>query len=122
MTLTLTLLMLGSIACDVGGQLCFKIGADGLPDLTARDMKASAHASLINPWVVAGLMTYIVELVLWLRILAEAPISVAFPLASANFLGIALASWWLLGERVTRNQWLGAGLITFGVALVASSA
>ena len=119
--MTLVLLFAASIACDVAGQLCFKIGADMLPEL-AGSGRSNILATLANPWVAAGIVTYVIELVLWLMIMAQAPISVAFPIASANFLGIALASWWFLGERVSGHQWLGAGLITFGVALVASSA
>jgi drug/metabolite transporter (DMT)-like permease len=121
MTPTLLFLILGSIVCDVAGQLFFKVGVDRLPTFSGFTSE-SIRSTLLNPWIGAGLVTYVIELVLWLRIMADTPISVAFPLASANFLGIALASWWFLGERVTRNQWLGAGLITFGVALVARSA
>jgi drug/metabolite transporter (DMT)-like permease len=122
MTWTLALLFAASIACDVAGQLCFKLGADALPDLVDGDGLTGAKETMLNPWVAAGLLTYTVEMVLWLLILSDAPLSLAFPLASANFLGIALASWWFLGERVARTQWMGAGLITFGVALVAHSA
>lgn len=122
MTWMLALLFLASIACDVAGQLCFKIGADALPSLDGASGIDGARQTVLNPWIAAGLVTYVIELVLWLLILSDAPISLAFPIASANFLGIALASWWFLGERVARIQWLGAGLITFGVALVARSA
>jgi drug/metabolite transporter (DMT)-like permease len=122
LTLTLALMFLASIAFDVAGQLFFKIGADALPDLSHASGRDGARSTLANPWIAAGLVTYLAELILWLMIMAQAPISVAFPIASANFLGIALASWWFLGERVTQHQWMGAGLITFGVALVASSA
>ncbi|MBD3844444.1 drug/metabolite transporter (DMT)-like permease [Bosea sp. OAE752] len=109
-----------SVACDVAGQLCFKIGADRLPQ--GADFRTTAVAALRCGWVTAGLATYVAEFFIWLRILAEVPLSIAFPIASANFLAIALASAVLLGERVGRRQWLGAFLITCGVIVVAQTA
>ena len=122
MTVALALLLLASIICDVAGQIFFKIGVDQLPDLTNQQSVTAAKITVSNPWIGAGLAAYIVELVVWLVIMSAAPLSVAFPIASANFLLIAIASWWLLGEHVTRHQWIGAGLISFGVAIVAQSA
>ena len=122
LTLALALLLLASVTCDVAGQVFFKVGVDQLPDLTDQPGLVSAKITLSNPWIGAGLVAYVVELIVWLVIMSAAPLSVAFPIASANFLLITIASWWLLGEKVTQHQWIGAGLITFGVAVVAQSA
>ncbi len=108
-----------SVACDVGGQLCLKRGADALPDASGVKM---ALALLRSGWVVAGVAIYIVEIFVWLRILAEVPLSIAFPIASLNFLGITLASALVLRERVALRRWFGAGLITLGVVIVAHTA
>jgi drug/metabolite transporter (DMT)-like permease len=109
-----------SVACDVCGQLCFKIGADRLP--SKRSALGNARAILSRPWLIVGLCIYAVEVIVWLKILSEVPLSIAFPIASLNFLGVTLASATILGERVGRPQWLGAGLVTVGVAIVAGSA
>ena len=108
-----------SVACDVAGQLCFKRGADSLPDASGREL---AMAMACSGWIAAGVLIYVVEIFVWLRILAEVPLSIAFPIASINFLGVTLASALLLKERVGRRQWLGACLITCGVIVVARSA
>ena len=108
-----------SVTCDVAGQLCFKVGIDRIEDASGL---ALVGAVLRQPWVMAGVGVYIVEIFVWLRILAEAPLSIAFPVASLNFLGVALASALVLKEKVAPRQWLGAGLITFGVAIVAQTA
>jgi drug/metabolite transporter (DMT)-like permease len=109
-----------SILCDVCGQLCFKIGADRLPP--DRSVLGGARAVLSSSWLIAGLCVYAVEVIVWLKILSEVPLSIAFPIASLNFLGVTLASATFLGERVGRPQWLGASLVTLGVAIVAGSA
>jgi drug/metabolite transporter (DMT)-like permease len=109
-----------SVTCDVCGQLCFKIGADRLPSRFS--LLGSAHTVLSSPWLIAGLCVYAVETIVWIKILSDVPLSIAYPIASLNFLGVTLASATVLGERVGRPQWLGAWLVTFGVAIVAGSA
>lgn len=119
MTTALILWFALSVACDVGGQLCLKIGADELPEAKGF---ALVRVLLSQPWVVAGVAIYIVEIFVWLRILAEAPLSIAFPIASLNFLGVTAASGIFLKEPVGRRQWIGATLITLGVVVVARTA
>jgi len=94
------------VGCAVGCVFCMT-GRSGL---------------LRQPWLVAGLLTYVIETFVWLRILSEADLSLAFPIASVNFLGIVLASRILLKEQVHRWQWVGAVLVTIGVAIVAGTA
>ncbi|MBV9135725.1 MAG: EamA family transporter [Hyphomicrobiales bacterium] len=109
-----------SVMCDVCGQLCFKIGADRLP--SGRSPIGISRAVLSSPWLVTGLCVYAIETIVWTRILSDVPLSIAYPIASLNFLGVTLASATILGERVGRPQWMGAWLVTFGVAIVAGSA
>jgi drug/metabolite transporter (DMT)-like permease len=109
-----------SVLCDVSGQICFKIGADRLP--AAASLADKALAIVASPWLVAGLCIYAVEVFVWLKILSVAPLSIAFPIASLNFLGVTLASATILREKVGRRQWLGALMVTVGVAIVAGTA
>ncbi|MDX3808886.1 EamA family transporter [Bosea thiooxidans] len=120
MSLTIILWFVLSIVCDVVGQLCLKLGADKLPaGGSFREMSIALGRS---GWALAGVLTYVAEFFIWLRILAEVPLSIAFPIASLNFLAITFASSVLLGERVGTRQWLGACLITCGVVIVARTA
>lgn len=121
MTATIAILFALSVVCDVGGQLAFKLGADRLPD--ARDAGARRFALRLvgEPWLIFGLAIYAVEFLLWTRILTLVPLSIAFPVASLNILGVTLASRIWLGEAIAPRQYAGAVLVTAGVALVASS-
>lgn len=122
MTTFVALLFLVSITCDVAGQLFFKLGATAAPVGLGEGIRPHLIGFVSNVWLQAGLLTYAVELVIWLRILAEVPVSIAFPVASLNFLGVALASRFVLREELDWRQWAGTGLVTIGVALVAGSA
>lgn len=121
MTPFLWLLFGLSLACDVGGQLCFKHGVDGIADDTVgggRWLAAYGVAVLRAPWLWAGIAVYALELVVWLAILERAPLSLAFPIASLNYCGVTVASRFLLNERVGKRRWAGAALITLGVVIV----
>ena len=119
MTIVLAGWFLASIACDVVGQLCFKFGARASAD---RELRMSVLGPLLHPWVLAGVGVYAIEIVVWLRILSLVPLSIAFPIASLNFLAITLASRWWLREPVRARRWAGAALVTVGVVLVARGA
>ncbi len=114
------ILLLGiSIACDVFGQLAFKTGASRLVLADAVSLPVFLLRLARQPWLLAGIAIYAVELVVWIRVLAVVPLGIAFPIASLNILGIVLAGRMLLGESVSRRQWVGAALITAGVAIIA---
>ena len=110
-----------SLVCDVGGQLCFKLGTDS-DDLAEGNTAASLLAPLANGWVIAGVAVYAVEIFVWVRILSLVPLAVAFPIASLNFLAITVASRLWLHEPVSARRWAGAALVTAGVVLLAQSA
>jgi drug/metabolite transporter (DMT)-like permease len=113
MTLELVPLFTVSIACDVFGQTFFKLGAIGIG--------GSGDTRRLSPqlWVAIGLLVYVVEIFVWLRVLAIAPLTIAAPISSLNYIGVILASRWIFRERISPRQWAGAGLVTLGVIAVA---
>jgi undecaprenyl phosphate-alpha-L-ara4N flippase subunit ArnE len=110
MTLELLTLIAVSITCDVLAQTFFKLGALGI---------GKSGILPTSLWVATGLVIYIVEIFVWLGVLAIAPLTVAAPIASLNYIGVMLVGRWLFSERITRRQWAGAGLVTLGVIAVA---
>jgi multidrug transporter EmrE-like cation transporter len=110
-----------SIACDIIGQIAFKIAAGRLPDAETVGVPAFCRSMLAEPWLIGGIAIYIIEFIVWIRVLALVPLGIAFPIASLNIIGVALASRVILGEAISRKQWLGAALITAGVGIVAQN-
>ena len=56
---------------------------------------------------------------LWLRVLAWANLSFAYPLIGLTFVFVMLGGVWLLGERVSVGGIAGAALVVAGVVLIA---
>jgi undecaprenyl phosphate-alpha-L-ara4N flippase subunit ArnE len=107
----LMILLTASVACDVTGQTFFKLGA----------MDIGGPSRSLTPllWVAGGLLVYVIEIFVWLRVLAIAPLTLAAPIASLNYIGVVLVSRWLFNERMTARQWAGSALVTLGVIAVA---
>ncbi|MCG7506713.1 EamA family transporter [Mesorhizobium retamae] len=121
MSTELVVLFVLSVVCDVFGQIAFKFGADALPEFSSQRWQPFAHALIADRWVGLGLIIYVAEFIIWVRILTLAPLGIAFPLASLNILAITLVGRLWLGEETGPSQWLGALLITAGVILVAGT-
>lgn len=121
MTAEIIILITISIVCDVFGQIAFKLGANRLPAPETVGLPTFCLRMAGEPWLIGGIAIYVIEFIVWIRVLALVPLGIAFPIASLNILGIALASRAFLGEAISRKQWLGAGLITAGVAIVAQT-
>jgi drug/metabolite transporter (DMT)-like permease len=119
---TLVPLFAATIACDVAGQLCFKLGASRLPAHDGPDRGGFLRGLLSDGWLLAGIVAYAAQLILWVQILAILPLSVAFPIASLTFLVVALACRVFLSERLDAGQFAGVVLVMAGVAIVAGAA
>ena len=115
-------LFAATIACDVAGQLCFKIGAGRLPAHDGPERGAFLRGLLSDGWLLAGIAAYVGQLIIWVRILSMMPLSAAFPIASLTFLVVALACRLILSERLDAGQFAGVVLVMAGVAIVAGAA
>ena len=82
-------------------------------------VSSAAHLrTLRSPWVVTGLLIYVLEFVVWFAALSLAPLSVAFPFAALSYCGVVIASRYILHESVSPRRWFGTVTIAAGVALI----
>lgn len=112
-------LFIATVLLDIIGQIWFKLGLNRLPEKQASDHLGIFWKRVFgSPLLWAGIGAYAVELGLWLAVLANAPLSFVFPLASLSYVGVLVASRVILKETVSARRWAGALLITLGVTLV----
>ena len=115
-TLATLLLLLGSVACDVTGQVCFKLGVGHAAG--GAQAPSLLHKALHSPWIALGVLVYALEFVLWFAALSRTQLSVAFPFTALGYVGVVLASRYILDERISPRRWVGIGTIVVGVVLV----
>lgn len=104
----------------VVGQLILKRGMAGLGPLTLRPDSLMHVVSLLvfNPLVILGLAVYVSGTFFWLLALSRVDLSFAYPFASLNYVFVLIASWVLLGERLSPIRLLGVAVITLGVVAI----
>ena len=115
-TLVTLLLLLGSVACDVTGQVCFKLGVGH--EAVGAGAPSLAYKVFHSPWIALGVAVYAVEFVLWFAALSRTQLSVAFPFTALGYVGVVMASRYILKERISLRRWAGIGTIVVGVVLV----
>ena len=99
------------------GQLLFKASAQQiefgkrLPDLIWN--------AASNPYLLTGLFIYASATALWIWILKEAPLSVAYPVTALAFVIVPLLSVAIFKEPFHAKYIYGGLLIVIGVTLIA---
>ena len=81
----------------------------------------SFYLSLASqPWAWISLVLAPFQLWVWTKILARTELSLAYPMSSLAYPLTMFAAQIALREHISLKVWLGAMLITFGVALLGS--
>ncbi|EJY56029.1 hypothetical protein URH17368_1422 [Alicyclobacillus hesperidum URH17-3-68] len=108
-------LILANVCLLVGGQTLWKYGLQHR-DLT--DIR-SIVVAMFSPWVIAGIVLYVVATVIWIFLLNKLSLSLLYPLQSLAYVLAILVSMFVFHEHIPALRWVGVGVILAGVALIA---
>lgn len=116
------LFILVGVLLNAAAQLLLKAGASSTGGITlSADIGRTALGLLQHPAILGGLGCYAVSVAVWIVALSRVEVSVAYPMLSIGYVVNALLAWWLFGEDLNMQRWLGIGIIMLGVAVVARS-
>ena len=121
MTLRVFLLILFAETLAITGQVFFKKGVNNLPDFSLKEIKSSLRffkGVLKAGWVWWGILLMTGWLLLWILVLNQTELSIAFPLESIQYVLIIFSSYFFLKEPLNWNRVLGTILIVLGIILV----
>jgi len=123
--LLIVLLLIGLTSlCDTINQLFLKSAIDSLsfsPSFNIIKIFKFIFQLLIKPRLWLGFVFSVISLCIWLIVLSKADLNFAFSVDSMHYIFIALASRFVLKEKVNSLRWLGTGLIVAGIVLVSLS-
>lgn len=114
-------LLIGSVLCDVGGQVLFKLGLRADDSQERNGISGFLRGLVQSPWIALGVTVYAVEFVFWYAALTLAPLSLAVPFAALSYCGVVLASRLILREHVSARRWAATAVVAAGVAIVAAA-
>ena len=119
MELTAYTLIIAAISIEVLSQVAFKHGAMVVVHASGEQGALRYWRNLaLHPWIQFGVVAHVFELLLWIAALHYIPLSIAFPLASLSYCGVAIGGHYLLGERIGRRSAAAIAMITVGAILV----
>lgn len=92
------------------GQVLFKLAADQL------EFSASGLLpSLLSSKLLLALTIYAGATAMWLVVLKQLPLRIAYPFAGLAFVFVPLLAHYILGEQLHWGTFVGAALICIGV-------
>ncbi|MDD3087701.1 MAG: EamA family transporter [Candidatus Omnitrophica bacterium] len=116
---TLFLIALTS-ACDTINQLFLKSAINSLTAPSGNILKIAKFIFklILIPRVWISFLFSIISLCIWLFVLSRADLSFAFSADSMHYVFIAVASRFVLKERVSFRRWLGIVFIIIGITII----
>jgi multidrug transporter EmrE-like cation transporter len=114
--------MLG-VLLNSGGQLLLKAGMGhiGHFEFSLSNFWPISLQVAMSPWIILGLVSYVLSVAVWLLVLSRTDVSIAYPMISLGYVVSAVAAYFLLGEHLTLTRMAGIFIILFGVFIVARS-
>ncbi|MBL8188401.1 MAG: EamA family transporter [Acidobacteria bacterium] len=105
------------------GEILSAKGMQQIGDVSFRPrLLAGAIWRMIrNPYLIAGVVCMAVSFFSFISLLSYADLSFVVPLTAVSYITNTLGARFFLGERISKERWLGTLLVAFGVALVSVS-
>jgi drug/metabolite transporter (DMT)-like permease len=118
--------ILFTVLTNAAAQIMLKQGMTNLTSIsfgaisfTPETLVGKIGMALLNPWVIAGLTTFVISMASHMYVLSKVELSFAFPFLSLAYVAVAVAAWSLFGEDLNPLRIAGIALICAGTVLIA---
>ncbi len=117
------LIIVSGVMLNAAAQLLLKTGTNSLGTLfsSKESVLSEVFRILFQPFILGGLVSYVISVSLWIFALSKVPVSIAYPMLSIGYIVNAIAAYYFFGEGLTSQKILGISIIVIGVILVAKS-
>jgi uncharacterized membrane protein len=109
------------VVTNTFGTLFLAMGMDAMPEFQSGKLLSYSIAVLTNGWFVGGMALMILWMVAQLSMFTWADLSYVLPMTASAYAFTAILGKFFLNERISAARWVGIGLISFGVLLVAET-
>ncbi len=108
--------LLGTPLLIAAGQVLFKMTSAVTGGFDLRGMTQL----IFNPLLIAALVVYGAGTIIWIYVLKQVPLTIAYSFMGLSFCFVPLLAQWFLGEALTLRYGLGAILIVAGMVVINS--
>ncbi len=116
-------LILFTVLTNAAAQLMLKRGMTGVGnlDVGGDGLVSTVFRVVFNPFVFAGLATFVVSMASHLIVLSKVQISYAYPFLSLAYVVVAVYAYFVFQEDLSPARIAGIGLIMLGTIFIAQS-
>jgi multidrug transporter EmrE-like cation transporter len=120
MIMALIPLILLTALLNTSAQLILKAGMGKIGEFsfTMNNLIPIGMKVIFSPFIMIGVVIYVMSLCLWLLVLSRVPVAIAYPMASIAYIFNAVGAYYLFGEHLSFPQIIGIFVIIFGVYLL----
>lgn len=117
------LLLCSLIVCSSLGEILSAKGMQQVGEVSfqPRALFGAIWRMVRNPFLIGGVVFLAVSFFSFISLLSYADLSFVVPLTAVSYITNTLGGRYLLGERISRERWLGTLLVAGGVVLVSLS-
>jgi multidrug transporter EmrE-like cation transporter len=118
----LPLILLG-VLLNAGAQLLIKEGMRriGYFEFAWVNVMPIGLQVAANPFILAGLVSYVISVGVWILVLSRVEVSYAYPMLSVGYIVNAVAAYYLFQEQLSLPRVTGILIIVAGVYLITRS-
>lgn len=115
--------ILFTVFTNAAAQLLLKQGMITLGPISfsSESLIQKVFQIVFNPWVFAGLLTFVISMASHLYVLSKVDLSFAYPFLSLAYVAVALFAWFLFKEDLGAMKIAGIAFICIGTILIAQS-
>tara|TARA_R110000751_G_scaffold189187_3_gene295211 strand:+ start:33719 stop:34156 length:438 start_codon:yes stop_codon:yes gene_type:complete len=115
--------ILFTVLTNAAAQLLLKQGMLSLGPLehVGQNILFKILLIIFNPWVFAGLTTFVISMASHLYVLSKVELSFAYPFLSLAYVAVALFAYFLFKEDLNAWRIAGIAFICVGTVLIAQS-
>ena len=116
-------LILFTVLTNAAAQLMLNRGMTGVGtlDVAGDGLIATVFRVVFNPFVFAGLCTFVISMASHLIVLSKVQISYAYPFLSLAYVVVAAYAFFVFHEDLGPARIAGIGLIVLGTIFIAQS-
>ena len=114
-------LIIMAVTLGAIGQIIMKKGMMIYGQVSAGNVWGQLIPILKVPQVTLGLLCYAVSAVLWIAVVSNFDLSLAYPMVAVAYVIVFIASWLILGEQISGLRIGGLALIVAGVVVISRS-
>jgi len=118
------LAIISSIMLNASAQIFLRSGLRGtkIGALVAASDIRMLISAIVNPYILGGMLCYAFSILLWMYVLSQQPVGVAYPMMSLAYVAAVTMGWLFLGESFSGPRMIGLAFILVGVWFIARSA